>query len=73
MTRVHDLDVGAAVQVQRLLSGAGVLRGARLLSRFGEHAWRWTRQSARADPARCARSGPRRGDRERSSGAGPSG
>jgi membrane-associated phospholipid phosphatase len=42
MTRAHDLDVGAVVRVQGLLSGAGALRGARLLSRFGEHAWGWT-------------------------------
>lgn len=62
MTRAHDLDVGAVVRVQGLLSGAGALRGARVLSRFGEHAWGWTRQLARADPARCARLGPRRRD-----------
>ena len=42
MTRVHDLDVGAVVRVQGLLSGAGVLRGAQILSRVGEHALGWT-------------------------------
>ncbi|HUX68986.1 MAG TPA: phosphatase PAP2 family protein [Cellulomonadaceae bacterium] len=42
MTRVHDLDVDVVVRVQGLLSGSGVLRGARILSRVGEHAAGWT-------------------------------
>ena len=42
MTRLHDLDVGAVVRVQGRLSGTSTLRGARALSRFGEHALGWT-------------------------------